>query len=257
MNSARRAVRWLARVGLGLFIVWQLVFLVGANTVSLVLRSHGFLAEQPLVQRLAPDWSQKEGQAYDTLQTADQIARHWSDLTAQPENWALFAPTVLTDITFPAVELRWQHPAVSAPVLLLSENEPPDKECFFRVGRFRLRRYEGCVDLLLDPSADGDEAAEKQRWRNYIAYKVRKDGAMMRVYADQRWRGWQAAHPDMPPPDWLVLLVRRYRVPPPGTTPWTWDGPHMVPVARWTPNAYSPPEMYNPVTEQFEKLPEE
>src|SRR5438094_7623764 len=128
MRRLATLARTAARLALGLFVAWQLLFLLSANALDLA------------------------GQG--TAGPAGRLARTWGRLTGQPQTWQLFAPDVADLAGFPAVELRW-GPGRSR--VLRSENEPADRHALFRAGRFRLRRYEPTLDVPPSPpGADVD-----------------------------------------------------------------------------------------------------
>jgi hypothetical protein len=145
-------------------------------------------------------------------------------------------------------------------ILLYSENEPKDIRRFFRVGKFRIRRFEASIDLSL--TSEGKPMGEiVDSWREAIENKVREDGKAIEAYLRWRLRRFQEEHPDLPVPKQVILWVRVYRVPPPDSRPepWNWLGPEQTPVARWQPAAHwrsrhLAVEMYNPVVPRFESV---
>ena len=73
------------RVLLGLFIVWQLWYLVSTNLFGLVQDIQEEVPEKIKnpVHRLAPDWPWKKGHTYDLISTALQCNRPWEQATGQ------------------------------------------------------------------------------------------------------------------------------------------------------------------------------
>jgi hypothetical protein len=252
-----------------------------------------------VAEQVAPDWVREQGHVFDATQTAGGIVSRWAQVTAQPQDWSLFSPGVSHVTTFVAVEFRWdddrlperQLPprvalvaaagplsganialAVRAaeatwpalpPRLLLSENEPRDLRSFFRIGHFRLRRYEGTFDLTLSPSDDKVDERRADGWRRQIEDKVRMDWPEMRAYLRWRLDHLRERWPDLPTPTQARLLIRIYHIPPPGqpAPAGFWSGPDHRPLARWLPGApepadYLPVEAYNPVVDRFERLRE-
>src|SRR5262249_12427342 len=70
--------------------------------------------------------------------------------------------------------------------LFLSDNEPEDIERYFRWGRFRLRRFEGNLDVILAPRKNEPLETRMERWRSRIEEHVRKEHDTIKVYL--QWR---------------------------------------------------------------------
>src|SRR5205823_14063410 len=105
-----------------------------------------------LVDALFPGFPNGTGHAHDATAVVSGLTDRWAQLTGQPQDWALFAPNVGNQVPFLAAELRWDDAPPGAPgaaEVLRSENEPADINHSFRVGLFRLRRYEGTLDTFL------------------------------------------------------------------------------------------------------------
>ncbi len=281
-----------ARFLLGLFVVWQLVFLFVANGHPILEEVRALLRRGNAFEQ-EPDWVNGRGRAYQGQETAYRVAKAWGEVSAQPQNWSLFAPTVWRNVPFPAVELRWDEDPRSAPgvapclppfaagdplqaaaltaaatlprpapphppALLLSDNEPADPHAFLRVGRLRLRRYEA---VLAPALKDGGTNPERNAddWRHDFEALTREEWKSVLAYLRWRAEAFRRGRPELPEPTQMILLVRHYVVPPPGRRPWDWDGPVQMPVARWRPSAawddqHLPVETYNPVVDRFESL---
>lgn len=245
---------------LGLFVLGQIFFLLSANLLRMLEDAKPSLKEVDQVRQTLPDWSNDEGRLHAALTTLSHADRRWGELTAQPQSWSLFAPSVFEHIPFPAVLLRWSEEQRAIPEeapaeqLLLSENEPSDRHRYFRYGQFRLRRYEGNVGLVLPQGATADSL------RGKIEKHLRDEWDGILAYLHWRRAVFQRAHPELPPPREVILLMSTYRIPPPpGPEPWDWQVLERQPVARWLPDAesdpkYLPLEMYNPVMNRFERL---
>jgi hypothetical protein len=251
-----------AQVLLGLFILWQVCFLFAANLLEVLryYRPSVASAEATLAQVLAPGWAAQEGHVHDLVETVVCVTNRWSHVTGQPQSWGLFAPNVVSECPFVAVELRWEDDdgsAAHAPVLLLSENEPDDVTRFFRWRNFRLRKFESYLDVVLQPEEDETPEACARRWQNLIEDRLRRETNTAILYLRWRRDAYQREHPDRPEPRQLILHVRRYHIPAPNEGRIGWDGPFMEPVARWRPAAtppagHRPLEAYDPVTRRFE-----
>lgn len=277
-----------AQVLLGLFIVWQLLFLGAANGAKLLDQFRSDLKGDPCVEAVALGWTAKKGHVYDAEEVITGLTARWAQLTGQPQNWGLFSPNVASYIPFIAVEFRWDDdpcPAAAVaplatddplaaitltaaasgtahpPVLLLSDNEPQDVRRFFRVGKFRLRKYESNLDVTLVPRGV-EGKPDLDSWREKIESKVRREWDAIQGYLRWRQQALQRECPELPRPRQIVLLVRQYRIPPPydQPEPWLWQDNQVrrrQPVARWRPvldppAGYLPIEMYNPIVGRFE-----
>jgi len=292
-KSRPAIVKVIGSAVLGLFVVGQLVFLLAANGVDLAEALRKLFRRSPSLSRITPRWVEGEGQAYRAQQAVQRVTGRWADLTGQAQTWAMFAPNVADHLDFPAVELRWDEelmplPPTSRrlvplaadnpfaavalslaaerpplpgppPVVLLSDNEPRDRHQFFKVGHFRLRRYEGNLDVLQTLDNQPFEAAS-DRWRSWIEKGVQDEHGAMKAYLGYRLAAFHREHPELPTPTQVILLARIYRIPqPPGPQPWDWEflGAHRV--ARWQPwqdenPDYLPLEIYNPLVERFESF---
>jgi hypothetical protein len=279
--------RAVPRVLLGLFIFWQLLFLPAANLCGLLTCARNRLAEWPPLARAAPDWAQGQGPLHRATEAVGGVTRRWAELTGQPQPWSLFAPEVGPDVAFVAVEFRWdddplpsstscrrlaplaagdllacltlhaaaaadERPAALPPVLLLSDNEPADLHAYFRLGRFRLRRCEGSIELMPASPADRADIPMADTWNQQIAEKVWSAGARQYAYLRRRLADFRRRRPDLPPPRQVILYTRTYRIPEPDSVPWTWQGPEQLPLVRWRPGSKTL-ERYNPVLPRFEK----
>jgi hypothetical protein len=257
MSRLARTVRTAARGVLGLFVVWQLLFLLSSNLLSVEDAVRAALQKSPPAQRVAPDLFDGKGRVHDGLRAVERVTLRWAELTGQAQCWQLFAPDVADVIPFLAVELRWDDGR--PPVLLLSVNEPADPDRFVRLGHFRLRRYESTLDLAPPPGgAPFDPRGED--WAAAVERHVRAEAEPMLAYLRWRVAAFERQRPELSPPTEAVLCVRLYRVPsPPGPAPWRWEylGQHRV--ARWLPGArvpagYLPVETYDPSSDGFTRL---
>ena len=277
------------RILLGAFILWQLAFLLGINFLDMINSGREEMQDKdysPGIDRVFPGWPSKSGHFHDLTDIGDKITRRYAQLTGQTQGWSLFAPDVGRQCVFPAVLVRWDRDPLSAPafslplasltarnpltkavfwsaaatapksVTIISDNEPRDVKHFLRIGHFRLRRLESSISLILrvdDKAETPTEAAE--RWRSRIARLLDEDGDVAKAYLHWRWESYRKAHPDLPAPKQLILVMRRYAIRPPEKSPPYWDGPFTVPVARWQPKANRTElEMYNPVLQRFQEI---
>lgn len=236
--SLNRLLSLTGRIALGLLVVAQLLFLGTANLLGVVESYSPEMLRRPL------------------LRTVRAVVRPWADWTGQPQNWSLFAPSVGEDVVFPAVELRWRDGR--PPLLFRSDNEPDDRRAFFRLGGFRLRRWESLLTSTV-PAPDAVAPGNRDEWNRDLDDILRRQWRRCHAYLVRRREQFRSEQ-DGDSPDEVVLLVRRYRIPPPDRIPWDWAGPDTFPLARLLTEANAGPnrlpvERYNPVIERFEWMP--
>jgi hypothetical protein len=328
-EKSSRPTPIMVRFLLGVFIIWQLFFLITSNLLGLLRKFRESWTDQPIVQSIVPDLSKEKGSVADFEQGLAKLTARWSELTGQPQTWSLFAPNVTSIIPFVAVEFCWEDDPSSvtsksrlimplgaanpvdevvlgnvawndnsdnrldpqsriklllekegSPVGLIgdrsppgapwrrqrkalihySENEPTDKQHYFKIGHFRIRRYESNIDIAPNPS-DKEPAAVVDAWREEIEGRVRERWRLMHAYLRWQLEKFLAGHPGLPEPRQVILWARIYRVPPPEQSlwPWSWRGPDWHAVARWQPQAkwedqHLSIEMFNPVVDRFESI---
>jgi hypothetical protein len=287
MSKLRRAGFWIARVLAGLFVLWQLIFLFGLNFCEV---GRHYLDSYPDLEGGWPGLADEESPLRRRVASFERVLTRWSELTNQTQSWSLFAPNVWSNIPFVAVEFRWDEEPSNAcaaagligvlagpdpfagaawyaraeprpPAYLLSDNEPPDIARYFKVGRFRLRRYEGSLDVNLAREPDKPVEDNQDKWRQSIMQKVRGEAATIRAYLQWRWGVYQASQAERETPKQIILHLRVYRIPPPpGPRPWTWEGPEQFPLARWRPHVapvpgVPPVEVYDLIAQRYDMLP--
>jgi hypothetical protein len=277
---------------LGLFILGQVLFLFLSNFLGILQKSKNGLPERwkPPIERLAPGFTRQKGHLWELTETLSRLTTLWDHLTGQTQRWSLFALKIRDVRSFPALELHWEDPAESAPAiaknlsllstgsplgalalggltvnqamlkapeLVLSDNEPPNIECYFRAGNFRLRRFEN--NITLDLASDGQETPQQtaELWRDKISKYLRENGYLVLPYMKWRLRQIQNKNPSWPKPRQVILLMRYYHIREPGEKAEFWQGPDTIPVARWQPGVkwqdnYQVLERWNPVTKRFE-----
>jgi hypothetical protein len=190
------------------------------------------------------------------------VTDRWAQLTGQCQMWSLFAPDFPRQGTFPVVELRWDDPAGSAPVRLLSSFEPADTTSYFRPpgSADRLFSYEVYLGLGLCYWDEAAAATEKEAWRKHFRDVVGRQWKSMRAYLRWRTAEFLKEHPEQLPPDEVRLLIRIYPTPPPNAKPEERSPPREQPMARWRCAENGPPgllplEAYDPFSREYVALP--
>jgi hypothetical protein len=236
------------RILLGLFVIWQLLFLFTSNVLPLV--PHG---KQEL-DELTDDISlHGHSTSIEPIQQAIEgislVSDRWMEATGQLQGWSLFAPTFPPQGGFVAVQFRWND---GSSEVLKSSFEPPDPAHYFRPpGTYgRLFNYESRFVILPDfwPAAMlGPEGGPGGlEWREAITRRVRVQWKSIRAYLRWQRDRYVNEHPKGPPPMEVILVVDLYETPGPNEQPWKPKGPFARPLARWRPEV-SPPQGYLPL----------
>jgi hypothetical protein len=110
--------------------------------------------------------------------------------------------------------------------ILFSPNEPADLQSYIRVSQCRVRRFEGNFYFNTQPYSYEDADSLGQR--------LTKNQDFILAYMRWRLRAWQKDHPDVKAPTQVILVERFFSIHAPDE-PRGWDGPYVVPVARWLP----------------------
>jgi hypothetical protein len=249
----------------GLFILWQLAFLLGINACEVTRHFLVSISEETGDVPALLDTEKPQGKHFRQI---ERLFTRWAEFSNQPQSWSLFAPNVWSHIPFVAVELRWDEvpagtpaaaDALHPPVQLLSDNEPADVAHYLRTGDFRLRRFESSIDvgMPIDPDKSADDMQD--RWRQKTFDRVKDQAVAIRAYMEWRLSRYMADHSGVEQPKQVILIQRIYRIPAPDL-PWRLDPPEIHILARWRPGfAYAadalPVEVYDRLAERFDVLP--
>jgi hypothetical protein len=245
---------------LGLFVIWQLLFLFMSNVLPLIphgrhehdeltddINLHGQTTSIEPVQRI--------------IEGVSGVSDRWMEATGQLQGWSLFAPTFPDQGGFVAVQFRWDN---GTREVVKSRFEPDDPQHFFRSPSTydRLFNYESRFLILPNFWVEGQHGptggAWESEWREAITQRVQVQWKSMRAYLRWQLDRFLKEHPRQPPPTEVILIVNLYRTPDPLKPLWKLDGPNPRPLARWRPNAEPSPGTLpievctNPAREHFE-----
>lgn len=145
-----------------------------------------------------------------------------------------------------------QRPLVPWPVA--SPNQPHDLEAYFRLGGFRLRRFEGVLLPALE------EQTRPEALRATVRDHVHRHRELVRGYLRWRLHDLEANSPCRWNPRSLVLAGRYVSIREPGAKGLPWNETWIVPLARWTvpqPGEAGPGllEWYDPLAATFVPCP--
>jgi hypothetical protein len=236
---------------LGFFIVGQLVFLFASNLLVFLLDP----IYCPATRNLSPP-------LVSTLQLANDVTTGWSQTTGQKQVWLEFR-AVAKRSAFLFVELRWDQTPNAA--RLSSYSEPVDSMHYCRSwDGARMTQYEETlVALPCWQWTPGEAAAKPDEYRLTMTLVVRFYVRIYQAYFEQRLREFQREHPELPPPDTLLLGAHVYDAPlPPGPRPFAWPPMREWWLVRWRLHAVPPAgmlplERFDLPTQQFVAVAEQ
>jgi hypothetical protein len=254
---------------LGAFVVVQLVYLVAANLLPL-------LPQHVATEGEMTDDFTFSGRTFpsDYLQTslegATALTRKYGEATGQMQNWALFAPAIAHQATFPVVELEWNYGPTARRLKLACLFEPEDPRHYarFDLTQSRLFNYEFRLTQSLWFCTEESLASSPEFWQQWLAHRAGRQRRSLHAYLRWKVRTFVTEHPGEPLPTAAVMYVRCYPIIPPCAHANEAEPPRDRPFVRleWTQGQLSEGrgefgtpddlEVFNPVTGQFQPLEE-
>lgn len=230
---------------LGLFVLWQLLFMLGESTCQ-------------LVGTVTPE---ENSNVRTVLHPFCLVTGAYARLTAQGEHWGMFTPRPAPHSAYLVVELY--DDAGAGPTLVLSDLlEPEDLDDYWQPlgSSDRLLKYQF---ELVKPSLVIDDAELRRLFpaesREFVFDVVRKNWQLIRAYLLWRLRKYEEDHGAVKPPASMVLAVKAYRTPLPGQSQSARSKPVLLPYARWvraledSPD-FLPVEAYDIEAKRFHRL---
>jgi hypothetical protein len=253
---ARGILPWL----IGLFALWQLVFVPLTNLLEFVpLRPTRYDTDPPI------ETTQRWGRFTDiealqwTTEAAAFVLVGWAEATGQDQGWNMFTPGFPPYTVVPAVEFRFPDGATDR---VSSRFEPPDpanprpRPPLLHDREFN---FEANIVMLAWDCHPKTLAEQPDRWRR-LPERVRENESLLTRWLSWKTRQYQAAHPHRAGPVEVVLLLRYLPTPLPEDLP-RGDRRQAFerPFARWFPGApakpgYLPLEGYDPVARRYVRL---
>ena len=244
----------LPQVLLGVFVAWQLCFLIASNLITFFPNGQPEAGELSDSRR-TPFAGAEPGPAQHILDAVGCLSERYEKLTGQTQAWWLFSPSFPPAATFPVVELRWDDPdhkvdSATAglpcpPVRLHSVVEPQDVRSYWRPpGSFdRLFHYENRLAMQFSYwDEHAREAPNYQIWNEAMTRMTYRQWKSIRAYLLWRVGQYQQLHAELPPPRQALLIVRVYWTPPAGDQESSRPAPLEKTLARWRPTAAESPE---------------
>ena len=107
------------QAALGIFIIFQLVFLVWTNMSGFSVWLAGEATDTPkkLMNQAIPDVTSEHSQIRSWVDQIETCTRRYTQLTLQDQDWSLFAPSVGKSTGFPFIVLAWDEPTSDVPFL--------------------------------------------------------------------------------------------------------------------------------------------
>ncbi|MCI0701333.1 MAG: hypothetical protein L0241_09665 [Planctomycetia bacterium] len=205
----------------GLFAVWQLVYLPAANLIDFVPRRQNGPDLEPI-----KDGYQKRG-SFTTAEPLQRAAEYtgdaldfWTELTGQEQGWSLFAPGTPPHSVFIATEFRF---ADGRSDTVLSQFEPLDKvNPPIRAPLIHDRPMNFEVHFIYPVWFASPEMVEKfpDSFRD-VPNEVRAWRKQIRAYLSWQLKRYRAANPERGTPSEVILKHRYIPTPKPGERGWT------------------------------------
>jgi hypothetical protein len=220
-----RLLRLAGRALLGLFILWQMLFLPAFNLLDGAEGARRDLHEQrrqngswwrlirrvPGLEPLVDEWLTRGGNDGDKgklgnlIQRPRQVVRWWAQATGQEQGWKLFATDAVDFSAFPSLELRWNAPEAEdgtqlgalagGPVLALCRAPP--------------RRFHEPVVLGSD-----NQPADRRHYLRFGGFRRRRIEAQFELDfrpdgrpGEQRAEGWEQQIRDLMSSEYAETLA--------------------------------------------------
>jgi hypothetical protein len=246
---------------LGVFVLFQLLFIPLANYIKLVpvrMPEHQGEIDGNLQVRL-PTGAKCHEPMQSVFDATAWICTRWSEVSGQGQCWALFAGFG-ERASFPIVELRWTDGEHREPVRLKSHFEPADPTQYFYWPESccRMWNYDNRMTLIhfvMTPKLLPDPEKYRQECLNCVRDMRHSMSAYLRWKVDR----YLSAHPDLPRPETVTLIARLFPDPLPGASFRDRPAAFEIPLARWTPDHVTEPdeaplEAWDPLTTKFVRL---
>jgi hypothetical protein len=258
MSASEMQPGWRS-VLLGMFVLFQVVFLPLANLMQFVPR------ELPAEKGELNIHVQREGTVSNQRWLQEGInglgsaLDRWSELSGQGQVWSLFAPDFGKQSIFPEVQFNAANGQLWR-VTIRSKRIPGDPAHYFRwpSSSSRPASYEFLLTSVYWYYTPESLEARPNEWRDAVLGRVREQQRSLQAYFRLQVRLLRMTSKDIPDPDEVILRVRIIPSPEPGSTI---ARPALtMPLARWFPGKFPDPdflpvEAYDPVAKQFVQLP--
>ena len=220
---------------LGVFVLFQVVYLPLANLIQLVPR------EIPVEKGELDIHIQREGKATD-LQWAQRginglgsAIDRWGEMSGQVQAWKLFAEFE-TQSVFPIVDCITDDGKTISRMPINPEYFPSDPAHYFRWpgARSRLASYSFLLADIYGQYNPESLKTHGDQWRDAVFQDVRRQQRSLEAYFRFALKRFHELNPAARMPGEMILRVLVIPSPTPGSS--TFPGRFTVPLARWVPH---------------------
>jgi hypothetical protein len=237
----------------GLFALWQLVFIPLANAWH-------FVPQRPDPNDLNPDMDTNQTRgSFTTAEPLQQSAEavgdvlaFWAEVSGERQGWSMFTPGFPPHTLVPVVELRFPDGSTDR---IRSRFEPIDPDrAGVRPPLLFDRPFNFEVQLTVAAwYADETSLRDRPDYWSALPERIRPHERRVRQWLAWHVKNYRAAHPDTPDPVEVTLITRFISTPLPserGERKPTWERPFV----RWRSNGSL--EGFDPVNRRWVALTE-
>lgn len=241
---------------LGLFILFQLIYLPLSNLVQLVPREIP-PQKSGLDIRVQRDGRITENRVMqNAVNTVGTAIDRYGQLSGQVQAWSLFAPDFGTQTIHPVVEFEFFDGTDRYLMCSDSPNLRVDPDNYFRWpgSHSRMVGYEFLLCVVYWGFNEDSLQQHGPAWRDAIRRHVLRIQKPLLAYFRLNLAMLKKAHPDLPQPRSATLKVSIHPSPAPGQR--ERPPPFTMLLARWNPDrkddpTYLPVEAFDPVARTF------
>jgi hypothetical protein len=245
MTVTQEKIGWRS-YALGVFILFQLVYLPAANCIKLIAlrlpESTGELDDD--IQLHGQQFPERVQALADGIGTA--FVRY-GELTGQAQGWSLFAPVFGHQASLPMLAVDWSaKPGPKSYAYFESEFARKQDFVSYRLPSTNCRRfnYEYRLALLFWTFEAGTYEAHRDDWDEALKRRVRRQYRSIQAFLNWRFSQLAARFPPGQTPVALLLCAKLYPDPEVLKDLYLWvDTNYIFMMAHWTPGLTPPPGM--------------
>jgi len=163
----------------------------------------------------AQEWCERQG-IWDDLETLNKAQLICEKRSGIDQGWKMFGSPVARSSPYAAVKIEFDDERFA---YQRSSNEQKDPAKYFRLGNWRIRKFEHFLVT---------------KWSESYANPKSKYGLLWKRFVHWRLDVWQKLHPNDPrKPVRLHLVTRRFTFPKPSADPTHFDPPKIKVIATF------------------------